>query len=90
MKPTIGVVGLVMQSVAGVAIARFGARRMAMILLPAFVCMETLLINTPSPPVIPGSPTPSVPEPGTWAMMLIGLMVTAQIVKRSRGSATAE
>lgn len=47
-------------------------------------------INTPSPPVIPGSPTPSVPEPGTWAMMLIGLMVTAQIVKRSRGSATAE
>src|ERR1041385_4685374 len=48
---TIGVVGLLTQSVAGVAIARFGARRTTTILLPAFVLMETALINTPSRPL---------------------------------------
>ena len=45
---TIGVVGLVMQPVAGVAITRFGSRRATMMLLPGFVVAETLLINSPS------------------------------------------
>jgi endoglycosylceramidase len=45
---TIGIVGLVMQPVAGVAMTRFGTRRTTMILLPGFVLAETLLINAPS------------------------------------------
>jgi MFS family permease len=48
---SIGVIGLVMQSVAGIAIARFGSRRTTIVLLPAFVLTETLLINTPSQPL---------------------------------------
>jgi MFS family permease len=47
---SIGVVGLAMQSVAGVAIARFGSRRTTIVLLPAFVLTETLLIQSPSQP----------------------------------------
>lgn len=47
---SIGVIGLVMQPVAGVAIARFGSRRTTFVLLPAFVLTETLLINAPSQP----------------------------------------
>ncbi len=48
---SIGVIGLVMQSVAGVAIARFGSRRTMLVLLPVFVVMMTLLIGAPSQPI---------------------------------------
>jgi len=46
----IGVIGLVTQSAAGIAIVRFGSRRTTLVLLPAFVVAETLLINAPSQP----------------------------------------
>lgn len=45
-------------------------------------------IGQPSPPVPPGTPTPSVPEPGTWAMMLIGFLLIGRRVRRSMGLAT--
>jgi MFS family permease len=47
----IGVIGLMMQPVAGLAIARIGARRTTIVLLPAFVIAETLLIAAPSQPL---------------------------------------
>jgi MFS family permease len=45
---SVGVIGLVVQPLTGVAITRFGSRRTTMLLLPAFVATETLLINAPS------------------------------------------
>lgn len=45
---SVGVIGLVVQPLTGVAITRFGSRRTTMLLLPAFVAAETLLINAPS------------------------------------------
>ncbi|MBC7977525.1 MAG: MFS transporter, partial [Myxococcales bacterium] len=45
---SIGVIGLIVQPVAGIAIARFGSRRTTRVLLPAFVIAETLLICAPS------------------------------------------
>lgn len=46
-----GVIGLVMQPVAGLAIARLGSRRTTIALLSAFVIAVTLLIGAPSRPL---------------------------------------
>lgn len=46
-----GVIGLVMQPVAGLAIARIGSRRTTIALLSAFVIAVTLLIGAPSQPL---------------------------------------
>jgi fucose permease len=43
--------GLMMQPFAGLAISRFGGRRVGMLLLPAFVVASTLLIAAPSRPL---------------------------------------
>jgi predicted MFS family arabinose efflux permease len=48
---SIGVIGLVMQSIAGLAIARFGSRRAAMVLLPIMAITAILLINSPTQPM---------------------------------------
>lgn len=48
---SIGLIGFVMQVAAGFAFARFGSRRTTMVLLPAFVLTQTLLIGAPSQPL---------------------------------------
>lgn len=48
---SIGVIGLVMQPLAGLAIVRFGSRRTAMLLLPAFIVTIGFLINSPTVPL---------------------------------------
>jgi MFS family permease len=48
---SIGVIGLLMQPFAGLATARFGARRTAMVLLPLVPIAATILINAPSQPM---------------------------------------
>jgi hypothetical protein len=43
--------------------------------------------GSPGTPGTPGTPAAPVPEPSTWAMMLLGLVLMGRIVGRSRGMA---
>lgn len=40
--------------------------------------------TTPSTPTTPTPPTPAVPEPGSWAMMLIGFLLIGQVLRSHR------
>jgi MFS family permease len=48
---SLGLIGLVVQPIAGIAIARFGSRRTTMVLLPFLVVTATLLVNSPTQPL---------------------------------------
>jgi hypothetical protein len=45
----------------------------------------------PAPPTteVPETPAPAIPEPGTWAMLLIGLGIVGSALRRARSSRNA-